>query len=212
MCKKCFLKSCCQRQVLSVIRLLCFGIKHFSEIFWTFSLSQRTREWRRRRRGWKKRVKVLAQIKFISAHDRLFSCTSFSIEEIKVFNVTIYRNLAAEITTNYDTLALNGRIRTLFLRKAGQLIKACCWFSKMCKHTDRASVWEGTCDLRPGCCGIKSPEERMEAGGHCWRAPTHVEHWLLMLTQNVWITRFKNCPVGRHGERCEQTVLVPVYL
>lgn len=84
-------------------------------------------------------MKVLAQIKFISAHDRLFSCTSFSIEEIKVFNVTIYRNLAAEITTNYDTLALNGRIRTLFLRKAGQLIKARCWFSKMCKHTDRAS-------------------------------------------------------------------------
>lgn len=40
--------------------------------------------------------------------------------------MTIYRNLAGEITTNYDTPSLNGRIRTLFLRKAGQLIKACC--------------------------------------------------------------------------------------
>lgn len=76
---------------------------------------------------------------FISAHDRLFSCTSFSIEEIKVFNVTIYRNLAAEITTNYDTRLLNGRIRTLFLRKAGQLIKARCLLLKMCKHTDGVS-------------------------------------------------------------------------
>lgn len=66
-------------------------------------------------------MKVLAQIIFISAHDRLFSRTSFPIEEIKVFfffNVTIYRNLAAEITTNYDTRLLNGRIRTLFLRKS----------------------------------------------------------------------------------------------
>lgn len=71
-------------------------------------------------------MKVLAQIIFISAHDRLFSCTSFSTEEIKVFNMTIYRNLVGEITTNCDTLPLNGRIRTLFQRKAGQLIKARC--------------------------------------------------------------------------------------
>lgn len=63
----------------------------------------------------------------------------FATEEIKVFNMTIYRNLAEEITTNYDMLPLNGRIRTLFLREAGQLIRARCWLSKMCKHTTGAS-------------------------------------------------------------------------
>lgn len=31
--------------------------------------------------------------------------------------MTIYQNLAAEITTNYDMLVLNGRIRTLFQRE-----------------------------------------------------------------------------------------------
>lgn len=45
----------------------------------------------------------------------------FPLKRLKFFfffNVTIYRNLAAEITTNYDTRLLNGRIRTLFLRKS----------------------------------------------------------------------------------------------
>lgn len=40
--------------------------------------------------------------------------------------MTIYRNLAVEITTNYDTLLLNGRIRTLFPGKVGQLIRVRC--------------------------------------------------------------------------------------
>lgn len=66
----------------------------------------------------KKEESFVPKITFISLHDSLSVCSSSSIEGIKVFNMTIYKNLAAKITTNHDMPALNGRIRTLFRRES----------------------------------------------------------------------------------------------